>query len=354
MDELSLSFAQVGFLAASYLMTLSFLQLSAGVLTRYVARKILIGIGLVWVGLTTFAAGFAQGFQDLLGIRAVSGAGASMYHPLSGSFLADQFARSSRGRVMGLHLAAGNVGSTIAPILAGCIVLLLGWRATLCIFALPGMLTGVAFSLLVRGSSRGEGKMMSVRTSLVRVLKRRETLNLIVVETLLSFRSSGVGTFLPAYLSRGLGFEVSMAAAFFSVMFAGSVPGPLVLGYLSDRMGRRKVVFFANILSALAVWLLIVGTSPSLILVDLLLLGIVAYSVPAIVQAFLGDVTDPALRDAAFSAFFAISMTMGYSLAPAVIGLIIDRLGFSSTFAFLGFISLLAALLVLPIKEGAC
>jgi MFS family permease len=104
--------------------------------------------------------------------------------------------------------------------------------------------------------------------------------------------------------------------------------------------------------SALAIWLLIVGASPGLILLNLLVLGIAAYSVPAIIQAFLGDVTDPVLRDAAYSAFFAISMTFGYGLAPAVIGLVIDRFGFLSTFGFLGFISILAALLVLSVNEG--
>jgi MFS family permease len=352
MDEFSLNYAQIGLLAASYMITLSFLQLFAGLLTRYIVRKILIGAGLIWVGLTTFATGFARGFQELVGIRALSGAGASMYHPLSGSFLADRFGRSSRGRMMGLHLGAGNVGSTVAPVLAGCIVLTLGWRATLYVFAVPGLLAGIAFWLLVREGTHVDTKMVSVRTSLFKVLKKRETLVLIFVETLLSFRSSGVGTFLPAYLTRSLGFEVSVAAAFFSAMYAGSIPGPLALGYLSDHLGRKKVVFCANIVSALAIWLLIVGASPGLILLNLLVLGIAAYSVPAIIQAFLGDVTDPVLRDAAYSAFFAISMTFGYGLAPAVIGLVIDRFGFLSTFGFLGFISILAALLVLSVNEG--
>lgn len=353
MEEFDLNYTQIGLLASSYLFTLSFLQLFAGFLSKRFLRKVLIGIGMIWVGLTTFASGLARGFQELVSARTMSGVGSSVYHPLSGSFLTDQFGRSSRGRIMGLHLAVGNIGSTIAPILAGFAVLIVGWRSTLQVFAAPGIAAGLLFLLFVREKRSSTVAGLSSRRSLVAALRRRETLMLIVVETLLSFRSSGVAAFLPGYLKSTVGFPAAIAATFFSVMYAGSIPGPITLGYLSDRIGRRRVAFFANTLSALAVWLLAIARLSEVILVDLIILGIVAYSAPAIIQAFLGDVVDPPLRDSAFSLFFAISMTLGYSLAPAVLGIVIDKFGFQYTYGLLGAISLLAGLLVLLVKEGA-
>jgi len=353
MEEFNLNYAQIGLLASSYLFTLSFLQLFAGFLSRRFLRKVLIGVGMIWVGLTTFASGLSRSFQGLVSARAMSGVGASVYHPLSGSLLTDQFGRSSRGRIMGLHLAVGSIGSTIAPVVAGFAVLIVGWRSTLHVFAAPGIVAGLLFLLFVREKRGMTVVRLSSRRGLLVALRRRETLTLIIVETLLSFRSSGVAAFLPGYLNSTVGLPVAIAATFFSVMYAGSIPGAVALGYLSDRIGRKRVAFFANTLSAFTVWLLAIVRLSEIIVVDLIILGIAAYSVPAIIQAFLGDVVDPPLRDSAFSLFFAISMTFGYSLAPALLGIVIDKLGFQYTYGLLGAISLLAGLLVLPVKEGS-
>lgn len=352
MKEFHLNYTQIGLLASSYLITLSFLQLFAGMLSARFLRKVLIGVGMIWMGLSAFASGLAHSFQALILTRSMAGTGGSVYHPLSGSFLAERFSESARGRMMGLHLAAGNVGSTIAPTVAGLTVLILGWRHTLCVFAVPGVIVGLAFWLLVgEKSQRGYPKAGSARASLLTVLRRREILLLILVQTLMSFRSSGIATFLPGYLSSSRGLELATAAILFSAMYASSIPGPIAIGCLSDQIGRKAVVFSAGVLAALVIWIVAISESPMIFLIDLLVLGIVAHSIPAVMQAFLGDIAEQGQRDAAFSAFFAISMTFGYSLAPALLGIILDRVGFQYVFALLTAISLVAALLILPVKK---
>jgi MFS family permease len=108
-----------------------------------------LGLGVASL-LTALAAGVWQIAAGLAGI----GLFASIYHPIGIAMVAEGPAQGSPGRGVGRALGVngvwGNMGVAAAPLLAGTLGTLWGWRAA---FAVPGavaLLTGLGFLLLIR------------------------------------------------------------------------------------------------------------------------------------------------------------------------------------------------------------
>ena len=108
-----------------------------------------LGLGVASL-LMTLAAGV---WQIAAGLAAI-GLFASIYHPIGIAMVAEEGTQGSPGRGVGRALGVngvwGNMGVAAAPLLAGTLGTVWGWRAA---FAVPGavaLLTGLGFLLLIR------------------------------------------------------------------------------------------------------------------------------------------------------------------------------------------------------------
>jgi MFS family permease len=108
-------------------------------------------------------------------------------------------------------------------------------------------------------------------------------------------------------------------------LLLGSVLGPLLGGRLSDKAGRRfmLLVFYGS--SAQTTLFFVVVASPGMPF------WLAVYAESLLLQAYLADEASPAIRDTAFGLYFALAFGVG-SVWTAILGLLIDHLGFGSTF----------------------
>ena len=140
----------------------------------------------------------------------------------------------------------------------------------------------------------------------------------------------------------------------YTVLVVGSVPGPIVAGWLSDRLGRKPLIIGAYIGGALSLVLFVLaGDNLPLLWLSIVLMSIFNFVESPQLQALLSDLTQPALRDAAFSAYFTLAFGVG-SLWVAVYGVVVDVMGneagLPAVFLLMAAAFLLAILFVLPIR----
>ena len=91
-----------------------------------------------------------------------------------------------------------------------------------------------------------------------------------------------------------------------------SVPGPLVAGWLSDRIGRRPVIVGVYLAGAGSIAAFVLAGDDVLRLwIGIVLLSAFSFVESPQLQALLADVTPRPLRDTAFATYFALAFGVG-------------------------------------------
>jgi MFS family permease len=139
-----------------------------------------------------------------------------------------------------------------------------------------------------------------------------------------------------------------------TLLLLGSVIGPLLGGRLSDRLGRRPMLYLFYGASAITTFIFIELARPDmpfwLIPLALLLMGLAVYAEAPLLQAYLADSASRDLRDNAFSLYFALAFGVG-SAWGGIIGWLIDQFGFQLAFIVMAISYLLAGSLLTLIRQ---
>lgn len=358
-DEFGVGVAAIAFLAAAGNILSGSVQLGYGVITRWFSRRAILAAGGLVFGGGMAAQALAPGFVPFAAANIISRIGGSPQHPVGNGLLAEQFPEHRRGFAISAHIAGGNVGTVAVPLLGAWLIAGIGWRWTVVLFGIPAMLIALAIWALVRetGVDRAAARAYgNVRSAYAAVLRDRDLL-LVYASAAIGGGGRGLGVlnvFVPLYLSVVIGLDVGTVALMYTVLVMGSVPGPVVAGWLSDRLGRKPLILGAYLCGAasLAAFVLAGSNVPAL-WVAIALLGVFNFVESPQLQAMLSDIAQPALRDASFSAYFTLAFGVG-SLWVALYGWLIDELGEAAglplTFWLMAAAFVAAALVVVPIR----
>ena len=213
--ELSISDAELGWLASAYVLAFSLTALPFGVLSDLRSRRAVIAIGvLLWSGFT-LASGFTTSFSQLLVCRALVGMGAAAFSAAAQSLTADFFPLRGRAVAMGILLAGNTLGGVIGIWLGGRLETVYGWRVALIAVGLPGLLLTLLIVRL-RDPAR-DSALISVRRSLNELGVGLTS----VIRLFLPFLVGlGVGGAMALYFDRVYGAASSVDVAAFATAVA--------------------------------------------------------------------------------------------------------------------------------------
>ncbi len=357
-DELHLSYTDIGALVGLTNAAGGLVQFSYGFLTRYVRRKVLLGLGQLGSALSLLLTAAASTYGLFFLGNLAARLSQSPQHPVGSALLSDRFPPASRGMALSLHQVGGNIGTLVVPLLAAVLLPALGWRLTLTLFAVPTGAVAVALmAFLVEARQQdGTARHGGIATGqVVRSLLQSRTLVLIMLASVIAAGGRGLGalnTYVPLYLGRDLKATAPVVSLLYTLLLVGGVFGPVVLGRLSDRSGRKAVLY--GIYGAGTLLLLgFVGVgNASVLLLGLFLLGvgITSSSDSTLLQVFLADTTTPAERDLVFGMYFTIAYGVG-SLWPTLVGYMADNFGMTSAFAVMAATYAVAGLCLVPARE---
>jgi FSR family fosmidomycin resistance protein-like MFS transporter len=355
--DLQLTYTQLGLIFSLSNLVWSPLQLGFGVLGRYCSRRLLLGIGNMCQAAAIIGTSLVHGFADLLSWRVIARIADAPQHPIGNSLISQSFRADRRGLALAINAAGSNLGTVAVPLIGGLLIATLGWRTTLVLFGLPGLLIGLLLVCLLeehRGDThygQGTGK---IGAEVWALLTHREALLLLTSHVIgAGGRGLGVATiYVPLYLSQSLQVDEVQLGILLTIMMVGSVVGPLIAGPLSDRIGRKPVLLGDYAIACLCfVGLLAVGGSGSswALPVVLAVTGIAVYSEGALMQTALADVADKTSMDMLFGLYFTVGAAIGAPWA-VLIGVLVDGYGFGAAFIAMAASQVLAALVLLPVR----
>jgi MFS family permease len=138
--------AQLGWVGSAFTIIYTVCSPLFGYLGDRYRRGRLVSFGIVIWSLATAGAGIAANFWQLLVSRSAVGVGEANYATIAPGLLSDFFIKSRRGIVMSIFFAAIPVGTAIGYLSGGYLGApeRLGWRNTLFLVGLPGLLTAFA------------------------------------------------------------------------------------------------------------------------------------------------------------------------------------------------------------------
>jgi MFS transporter, Spinster family, sphingosine-1-phosphate transporter len=145
-DDTGFTDAQLGLIGSAFTYVYTVCSPLFGYLGDRYRRGRLIGAGIVVWSLATAGAGLARNFVQLLVSRSAVGVGEANYATIAPGLLSDFFVKTRRGMVMSIFFATIPIGTAIGFGVGGILGApeYLGWRHTLYLVGLPGLLTAAA------------------------------------------------------------------------------------------------------------------------------------------------------------------------------------------------------------------
>ena len=361
-EEFGVSVESIAFLAAIGAVSSGLVQLSYAGLTRRFSRRRLLGAGGILFGGGFALQALAVSLLTFAIPNVASRIGGSPQHPVGNGLLAEQFPPERRGFAISAHIAGGNVGTVVVAIIGVPLIALVGWRWTSVIFGIPAIVVAVLILLFVK--ERGTDRAAAIASGNVRSAFRRiagdRDLRWLYLTSALGGGGRGLGVvnlFVLIYLTQVLGFDEATSGLMYGALIVFSVPMPLVAGWLSDRIGRKPLIVGVYLGGALGfVVFILAGTSLVWLWAGIILMGLFSFAESPQLQALLGDIAPPAIRDASYAVYFAFAFGIG-SLWTALYGVVIqtygEETGVPIVFGLMTLTFVLAALGTLPIHADA-
>ena len=349
---------QVGAISATREVVSGIIALPGGVVTDMVRRHwglVLAGcMGLFGVGWLIM--GISPVYPVLLVGMAAVAAAAAMWHLPAAAALSQRFA-DRRGSALSIHGVGGNIGDVLGPALTGVLLLTLSWRGVVSIYAVVPML----LVFIVFWAFRDIGRTGSIDTAPPQFREQMSNTRqsfkdhprlwgIMAVAGLRGMANVAFLPFLALYL--GLDEELDLGNAALGLHIAllvgvGVVAAPVV-GYISDRAGR-KLVLIPGMLALCALTALLVpfGEGAGLIII-LALLGVFFFSDQPILTAAALDVVGDKVA-ASTLGVFSFSRFVLAAASPLIAGELFDEVGIESTFFFVASIYLLATVVLIAV-----
>jgi MFS family permease len=302
-------------------------------------RRNVVAISVAIWSLMTAVSGTVRTFWQLLIARVGVGIGEAGGSPPAHAMISDYFPIAERGRALSVYSTGVYFGIMFGYLAGGWVNQVFGWRATLFVVGLPGLLVALLVRLTLKEPPRGysEGRVRAYAP-----LPLRETVTLLwgltsfrylaLATGFTAFVGYGAGNFAPSFLARShhlTSGQIGTAMGLFAGI--GGITGTWLGGYFGDRLGRRDMRWY--------LWL------PAIMLVIGLPIRILAYMahdlrivLPLIAIAemlymtYLGPaiavshaLVSPALRALISGVLFFVLNLIGLGLGPLFVGLLSDH-----------------------------
>lgn len=255
----------------------------------------------------------------LLGI-AVVGMSHSIWHlPASASL--SYHVPHRRGMALAFHGVGGSVGDVVGPVATGALLTVLGWRGILSIYAVaPFFLAFLAvWSFQNIGRLRPDEEVvqvdMSTRVEMSkRLLKDKLLWGIAFVRGLRGMSLVALVTVLPLYLGNELDLSPFSRGIHIGLLIAVGLVAKPIMGYLSDRWGRKQVLVPGLLWSSLFAVLLVVFDSGPELTATIALMGLFLYPdqpilTAAALEAVGPEVASTGLGIVSFSSFLMAAVS---------------------------------------------
>ena len=342
--DLLLSYTEAGLFKSVYAASSVVLQIPAGYLATKFGEFWLLIFGNVWVGIGLIGMALTSGYFLLLLLALVAGFGGGTQHPLATSLVSKVYDSNGRSTAVGFVNFAGDIGKLLAPLFSLLCVARFGWRGTLRIVGLFGLVNMVVLATIrpwikLGGDVRNEFQDVNI--------DKREKTDLASFGTIgsIGFIDSGIRSaalaFLP-FILKDKGLVDNQIFIMLTFLLAGGALGKFLCGWLDDRYGSMFLIWATKFITAvLLVYTLFV---PSALLIPLMfVLGIGLNGTSSVLYSLVSLFIPSKNRSVGYGYYYTITESGG-TLAPILFGIVADIFNIRKTIMLMG----LSTLVILP------
>jgi len=263
-------------------------------------------------------------YYHIVAIRFVRGIGSAIVVPLARAYVGELSPKGQEARYMGYFNIAFFAGMGTGPLISGIIKQLSSFDA---VFYTMSGIWSFAFLVALLFIPESKESVRAVRqktVSMMKLIKLRLMIAILVVRTSMGALTAVLNVYIPVYAYNRLlsnDIEVGVLTAAGTIMMGFLQFGT---GWLADRYSKIKVVLLGQISSTLFYFIIpLTGGFWDLLLVRLVMSVGGALTLPAI--AAMTTQVGKQYGMASAHSLFNMGMTLGYSLSPILLGLLVDN-----------------------------
>ena len=350
-----LSFAQVGMLKMLYSGSMAALQVPASLLAERVGERLLLALGTLVAAAGFIVSGWTGGFLGLALCLMLSGAGASVQHPLGSALTSRAFEGTQLRAALGTYNFSGDVGKVLLPALCAALLAVLDWHAVTSLMGALGLGAALAIwfavpRVLPPAASPSDAPAAAAATGAATgALATPGFVSLSAIGFIDSATRMGFLTLLP-FLLIAKGASITQAGFALSLVFAGGAAGKFFCGLIAARAGVLRTTILTELATAAGiVALLPLSLDASMLLLPAL--GLVLNGTSSILYGTVPELVPVARRARAFGVFYTLTIGAG-AVSPVLYGLLGDAIGVPRTFGVIAAVVLLVLPLTLALRPA--
>jgi len=267
-SELGLSDREMSLVFSAFTFAYAIFEVPSGWLADRFGARVALSRIVLWWSVMTAATGVAGGFGSLVAVRFLFGIGEAGAFPSSARIFARWMPARLHGRLFGVLLAAAALGGALTQPIVVALLGRLGWRGSFAVFGVVGVVWTVAFWRWFRddphehaGVNAAELELLAAGGALRQSHAAVPWAGLARNRTVLGLCGMYVGaiygwyfylTWLPTYLLRARGFDLSQVGWLAALPLLGIAIGVLAGGVVSDflrpRLGARTAMRLPGLL----------------------------------------------------------------------------------------------------------
>ncbi len=247
--------------------------------------------------LFAFLSALAPSLWSFLLLRTLFGVAMGGEWGAGASLVMESVPPGCRGFVSGILQAGYPFGYLLAALAYAWVYPLVGWRGLLMLGILPAFVVFFVRRQVPESAAFSERKPSSA-TSLREGLSLYWKTALFAIGLMTAFNFLGHGTqdLYPTLLETMRGLSPGAVGTIAVLYNVGAVLGGIILGTLSERIGRKRTIFYAAISSLLILPLWGLGGSVGMIAVGAFLMQCAVQGAWGVVPAYLNEISPPSLR----------------------------------------------------------
>ena len=310
---------------------------------------LVLALCMAFFGIGWLIIGIAPHYYVLLFGMAVVALAASIWHLPAMASLSHHFSHR-RGTALSFHGVGGQIGDVLAPPVTGFLLAYLAWREIISIYAaIPIFLAFLVFwafkNIGRTGEEEGADERGSQWQATSRVLRNPVLWIVAFVGGIRGMAFIGLITFFTIFLD-DLGMTPLVRNLHFGLLLFVGIFSTPVVGWLSDRYGRKVVLVPGLILLAVLSFLLgNSGVGIGLIII-VALMGTFLYGDQPILTALALDVVGDEVPTTVLG-ILSLERFLLSAASPLIAGVLYDRYGPDATFTYVAILFALGAVTLL-------
>ncbi|ELZ00991.1 MFS transporter [Natrialba asiatica] len=344
-DAYNVSNAALGMAFSGFMLVYAAMQFPSGVLADRLGSVTVITTGVFVAAVSSLALVVDSSFLVLVGVMLVMGAGTGAHKTVAVRLLSRAYPART-GRALGVLDTFGAFAGVVAPwavVLVAGVPFVLGasWRLVFLSAGLCGLVLTVLFWTRVPRRIPDEmadggttnGVSLDEFRQYASLFRDPRFAAFALLTVLFSFTYNGLVSFAPQYLTTEAGLTDGTANVLFSGLFLASLV-QLVTGDLSDRVGRLPLITATLGLASVALiaFVSLTNTAGPIVLGGALIAaGIGSHGFRPVRGAYLMSAIPDDVAGGGLGVVRTLLMGAG-AIAPAIVGVISDAVGFQPAF----------------------